>query len=83
MNKGLDLEHDDLTETIVLLTDKFEVWSKNVIVSKVCQTRSILPDIATKACNTSNILHPQNSNYVKNKKRGKKSMTLYSLNNVS
>lgn len=49
MSGGLDLGHGDLTETSILLTDEFEVWSKSVIVSKVSQTSSILPDIAAKA----------------------------------
>lgn len=70
---GLDLEHDDLTETSILLIDKFEVWSQSVIVSKLSQTGSILPDIAAKvltmllACSTLS-----NSNHVKHEKRGKK-----------
>lgn len=70
---GLDLEHDDLTETTILLIDKFEVWSQSVTVSKLSQTGSILPDIKAKvltmllACSTL-----CNSNHVKHEKKGKK-----------
>lgn len=84
MSEGLDLEHDDLTETNILLTGKFKLWSKSVIVSKVSQIRSILPDIAAKALVTPLICSTlSNSNHVTNEKRGKNSMTLHSLNNVS
>lgn len=72
MSGGLDLECDDLTETSILLTDKFEVWSKSATVPKLCQTRSILPDVAAKVLTIPLICSTLiNSNHVKNEKRSK------------
>lgn len=73
MSGGLDLERDDLMETSILLTDKFEVWSKSVIVSKLSQTKSILPDKAAKVLTILLISSTlSNANHVKKEKRGKK-----------